>query len=83
MATTSAKEIKATKEWTLIGENDTLPAGLHIRINLSTGEKWAKIPDNDDDDGSKEPIVVEVGPSTKAAIEVTSNGTFSVLDKDI
>ena len=48
-----AKEITATHEWQLLGENDTIPAGLHIKVDLSTGEKWVKLAssaeENDDD----------------------------------
>ena len=46
----NAKEIIATNEWQLLSENDTIPAGLHVRMDLSTGEKWVKIATNDDDD---------------------------------
>eukprot|EP00550_Attheya_septentrionalis_P007833 CAMPEP_0198286064 /NCGR_PEP_ID=MMETSP1449-20131203/5223_1 /TAXON_ID=420275 /ORGANISM="Attheya septentrionalis, Strain CCMP2084" /LENGTH=580 /DNA_ID=CAMNT_0043983683 /DNA_START=324 /DNA_END=2066 /DNA_ORIENTATION=+ len=45
-----AKEIEATSEWTLLGPNDTVPAGLHIRMDMTTGEKWAKTIDETDDD---------------------------------
>ncbi|KAL7541875.1 hypothetical protein ACHAXR_011810 [Thalassiosira sp. AJA248-18] len=38
-----AKEIVATHEWQLLSENDTIPAGLHVKMDLSTGEKWAKL----------------------------------------
>eukprot|EP00956_Cyclotella_meneghiniana_P028533 scaffold66649_cov36-Cyclotella_meneghiniana.AAC.2 len=46
------REITATNEWQLIGENDTIPAGLHVKMDLSTGEKWARIvqDDNENDD---------------------------------
>jgi nucleotide exchange factor SIL1 len=46
-----AKEIEATHEWTLLGENDTVDSGMHIRIDMTTGEKWVKLPSDDDDDG--------------------------------
>jgi len=48
VTTAQAKEIVATNEWQLLGENDTLPAGLHVRIDLTTGEKWAKNSDVDE-----------------------------------
>ena len=39
----SGKEIVAQRDtWTLIGENDTVDAGMHIRIDMTTGEKWVK-----------------------------------------
>ena len=31
-------------------DNDTIPAGMHVKINLSAGEKWAKIGGGDEDD---------------------------------
>lgn len=45
----SAKEVEATREWTLLGENDTIPAGLHVRMDLETGQKWVKLMDDDDE----------------------------------
>lgn len=36
-------EIVATYEWQAIRANDTLPAGLEIRIDMTTGEKWARL----------------------------------------
>ncbi|KAL3761333.1 hypothetical protein ACHAWU_000467 [Discostella pseudostelligera] len=47
-----SKEIVATHEWQRLGENDTLPAGLHVKLDLSTGEKWAKLPSDDDEDNN-------------------------------
>jgi hypothetical protein len=39
----NGKEIVAQRDtWTLIGENDTVDAGMHIRIDMTTGEKWVK-----------------------------------------
>lgn len=38
-----AKEIEPKADaWTVIGENDTIPAGMHVRIDMTTGEKWVK-----------------------------------------
>lgn len=38
-----SNEVELTSEWQLLGENDTLPAGAHIRMDLSTGGRWAKL----------------------------------------
>jgi hypothetical protein len=62
-----AKEIEATHEWTRIGENDTLPAGLHIRIDMTTGEKWAKLMDTES----------ATQPTTVATIESSTTETTS------
>ena len=71
-----AKEIEATNEWTLLGENDTIAAGMHVRMDLSTGEKWVKLPE----DESKP----ETGTSTASTtgsqvqLQVTNDGTTTV-----
>ncbi|KFB38644.1 AGAP003488-PA-like protein [Anopheles sinensis] len=38
----------ATNEWQEIKEGQSIPQGLHVRINLSTGKKEAKLLDPDD-----------------------------------
>jgi len=54
LPTAYAREVEATHEWTLLGENDTVAAGMHIRIDIQTGEKWVKLPDTDvSDDNNK------------------------------
>ena len=45
----TAKEIEATYEWTLVGENDTVAAGMHVKMDLETGQKWVKLMDDDDE----------------------------------
>lgn len=40
-----------TSAWQAIGQRQAVPAGLHVRINLQTGMKEAKLMDGDD--GSK------------------------------
>jgi len=47
---TLCKEIIATDEWTLVQEGDTIPAGLHVRIDFSTGQKWVKLLHDDDEE---------------------------------
>jgi hypothetical protein len=43
-----SKELILTAEWQDIGENETLPAGAHIRIDMTTGQKMAKLLDEND-----------------------------------
>lgn len=50
----SAREVVATKEWQAVGENDTIPAGMHVRMDLTTGGRWVKIIDENDDDEGKQ-----------------------------
>mmetsp|Transcript_1760 Transcript_1760/g.2728 ORF Transcript_1760/g.2728 Transcript_1760/m.2728 type:complete len:541 (+) Transcript_1760:119-1741(+) len=50
-----SKEIDVTNEWQVVGENDTIPAGVHVRMDLSTGEKWVKLVDDQhEEDGNQE-----------------------------
>lgn len=64
-----AKEIVATYEWQEVGPNDTLPAGLEIRMDLGVGGKWARLPPKEID--SPNPITSltqrkpRCGPSCK------------------
>jgi nucleotide exchange factor SIL1 len=44
-----AKEIEATYEWQIVEEGDTIPSGLHVKMDLETGTKWVKLLDEDDD----------------------------------
>lgn len=37
------KLFEPTTEWKRIGDDETIPPGLHVRINLQTGEKEAKL----------------------------------------
>jgi len=65
----SSKEVEVTAEWALLGENDTIPAGVHVRMDMTTGEKWVKLIDEEEDeDGSS-------GESTtKTNVEVDAHG---------
>jgi nucleotide exchange factor SIL1 len=36
-----------TNEWQEVGEHQTIPKGLHIRLNLQTGKKEAKLLDEE------------------------------------
>jgi len=53
-----AKEIIATYEWQKLGPTDTVPAGLEIRMDLSGGGKWARLPPKEIDDGEAETIIL-------------------------
>ncbi|KAL7429966.1 hypothetical protein ACHAXH_003507 [Discostella pseudostelligera] len=85
-----SKEIVGTHEWQRLGENDTLPAGLHVKLDLSTGEKWAKLPSNDDDDNNdnEEKIDGDAGGSGSGGSSVVSSavmdgtGALTILDNN-
>ena len=68
-----AREIVGTNEWQLIGENDTVPAGLHIKMDLSTGERWARLVQDDEDDSNLQGV----------AAEMDSSGALSIVDDPV
>jgi hypothetical protein len=72
-----AKEIVATNEWQLLTENDTLPAGLHVRIDLTTGQKWAK---NIDDSTAEEYQYDSTVEDVDAVEGVIADGSISSHD---
>ncbi|PSN54805.1 Nucleotide exchange factor SIL1 [Blattella germanica] len=41
---------KPTHEWQKIGKDQSIPRGLHVRLNLQTGEREAKLIDDNDED---------------------------------
>ena len=50
---------KATEEWQEIKEGQTVPSGLHYRINLQTGKKEAKLLDEEEPQGdSTSPLLM-------------------------
>ncbi|XP_061388846.1 nucleotide exchange factor Sil1-like [Musca vetustissima] len=60
----------ATHEWQEIPEGQGIPQGLHVRINLQTGKKEAKLLD-ETDDSSNDPLKV-----------MHKDGALSVLPDD-
>ncbi|XP_053140932.1 nucleotide exchange factor SIL1 isoform X2 [Hemicordylus capensis] len=38
-----------THQWQIVRPGQAVPAGLHVQLNLQTGEKLAKIPDNNNE----------------------------------
>lgn len=40
-------EFVPTNEWQLVKEGQSIPSGLHVRMDMSTGGKWAKLMDDD------------------------------------
>ena len=73
-----AKEIVATNEWQKLGENDTIPAGLHVKMDISTGERWAKIPSDDDEDAEEGIKGVVYDASINADGSVTATAVAAV-----
>mmetsp|Transcript_4323 Transcript_4323/g.6688 ORF Transcript_4323/g.6688 Transcript_4323/m.6688 type:complete len:639 (+) Transcript_4323:12-1928(+) len=80
--TISAKEITATNEWQLLQENDTIPAGLHVRMDLSTGEKWAKLPSSDENEEGEESIKAAAVESGGHVAEMDASGALTIVSND-
>lgn len=51
----------ATEQWKKVEDGQVLPPGLHVRINLHTGEKEAKLPDADNGENRKSLIATKTG----------------------
>ncbi len=48
--TSHAKEFVATSEWQVLDPEDSIPAGLHVRVDLETGQRFAKLAVEGDED---------------------------------
>jgi len=78
-----AKEIEVTDEWQLLGENDTIPAGMHVRMDMTTGEKWVKqISTDDEDEEDSEPNTAKISASTKESAIIQGDGSIQIVPKD-
>eukprot|EP00986_Skeletonema_menzelii_P013063 scaffold7400_cov122-Skeletonema_menzelii.AAC.12 len=76
----SAKEITATNEWQLLQENDTIPAGLHVRMDLSTGEKWVKLPSSSSDESEvTEEENIKAAPFVENVAEMDATGALIIV----
>jgi hypothetical protein len=86
--TNNNKEFIATHEWQKIEEGQAIPAGLHVRVDMSSGLKMARLNNElDDYDAKNEALVVVDGArqdkNTQYALpqpnpdELTSSPSFS------
>ena len=50
-------EFIATNDWQVVKEGQTLPAGLHVRLNLETGLREAKLLEADESSSNSNSIV--------------------------
>ena len=73
MVVVQGREIEATHEWQPIGENDTVAAGMHIRMDLTTGERFVKLPDESDQTQQQNHVGSASTATTTKALSVTSN----------
>ena len=71
----SAKEIEATNEWQLLKPGDTIPAGLHVRMDLETGQKWAKLVDGQEKVSSSKKAVSTSTSKDSQPDDITTGAT--------
>ena len=69
-----AKELVLTNDWQVIGDNDTIPKGAHVRMDLTTGEKMAKLVDPDEESSAN---AVEIDPATGDVVGMTESSAAS------
>lgn len=70
LSSTFSAEVVATSEWTKLGENDTVDSGMHIRIDMTTGEKWIKTVDEAEGHAEK-----------KQNVQVKADGGLVAVDE--
>lgn len=78
----NGKEVEVTDEWYLLQDGETIPAGAHIKMDMSTGEKWVKkLSSSEENRDMEEHHVIEVGSdgSTKR-IKTTSSSSTAVME---
>uniref|UniRef100_A0A914UK92 Uncharacterized protein n=1 Tax=Plectus sambesii TaxID=2011161 RepID=A0A914UK92_9BILA len=66
---TSDEVFVATNEWQVVKPGQHIPAGLHVRLNLQTGEKTAKL--MDEPATKKDAITVDGKPYSFSEIKET------------
>ncbi|KAJ0409763.1 hypothetical protein ATCC90586_001076 [Pythium insidiosum] len=75
VAQSNVPEFVPTEEWQEILPGQSIPPGLHVRMNLETGKKEAKlITDDDDESEAVDPNVIQ----RDVAIDVSSKSEASV-----
>lgn len=77
-----AREIVATNEWQKLGENDTVPAGLHVKMDIATGEKWAKLPSDEDEEAEEAIKGAVYDASIHADGSVTATAVAAIPQND-
>lgn len=66
---TEANLFEPTTEWKRIGDDETIPPGLHVRINLQTGEKEAKLLHDSEQEGDENSNADALGSQEEANTE--------------
>ena len=83
-----AKEIEVTDEWQKVEGNDTIPAGVHVRMDMTTGEKWVKnMSEEDEEEGEKafKNVHINTDEKSKSSLSVAvvdGNGDVTVEEDE-
>ncbi|KAI9884147.1 MAG: hypothetical protein M1823_004063 [Watsoniomyces obsoletus] len=82
----SLRIFKPTSEFQPVGDNESLPPGLHIRLNLETGRKEARlnIPSSSSDEDVENGVIVIPNPnepSDENTGQENIKGRISMLEK--
>jgi len=64
-----SREIEATNEWQIVNEGDTIPAGLHVKIDMTTGLKYAKL--LSDEENEEQNLSSSALPSSSSSYELS------------
>lgn len=67
-ATASCVELIPSLEWQIVGENDTIPPGAHVKMDLTEGGTWVKILE-DEDEPRDSPAALTVQPENASRSE--------------
>jgi len=78
----NAKEIEVTDEWQMVEGNDTIPAGVHVRMDMTTGEKWVKAMGDDDDEEEANKVKEVHIEKGKSVAVVEGNGDVTIEESD-
>jgi len=60
------KIFNATEEWQRVPDDVSIPAGLHVKMDLTNGGRWAKLLDSSDE--SQNPDSSDFDPNTKMVV---------------
>lgn len=63
------KKFIPTKEWQVVAEGQAIPPGLHVRIDMQTGKKEAKLLEEGNDGGNSNSALISTETSVDDSIE--------------
>nr|XP_027195849.1 nucleotide exchange factor SIL1-like [Dermatophagoides pteronyssinus] len=73
---------QATNEWQQVQNDEILPKGLHVRINLETGRKEAKLLNEDNDDGGEMDVNSKITTKYQKILTKSSKEKIALMTED-